>query len=338
MLLQKREHIFKDDPRPEGSWSLAVTTGSQDALGKAFDMLIEDGDTVLVDSPTYSGALAYLRPMGCSLVGIETDHLGLVPHALEKALQASYSRRPRVLYTIVTGQNPSGATMSMERKRRVYELACQYDLIVLEDDPYKYLEYGPSCDKGTWRRPCNVSMFSMDRQGRVLRFDSLSKVLSSGLRLGFVTGPSSFVNQINLCSQAANLHSSGPSQMMAAKLLERWGEAGWNAHCDKVACFYAGRRDVFVRLCQKHLTGLAEWHAPVAGMFVWLRLLRVADSQKLIEDKALQAKVILLHGAAFCPKGEISPYVRASFSTANDADMDTALSRFGQLLRNECTS
>lgn len=339
-MIQKREHILPGDPRPDSAWSISVTNGSQDALAKAFETFVQEGDNVLVESPTYSGTLAILRPLGCSLIAVETDQEGLIPSSLEQALRKTYSRPPRILYTIVTGQNPSGATLTLERKKRIYELACEFNLLILEDDPYRYLEYGsapapPAGSDHLFQCPHSQSLFSMDRQARVLRFDSLSKALSSGLRLGFVTGPTAFVNQIDLVSQATTLHSSGVAQMMVAKLLQAWGEQGWTTHCRAVALFYARRRDVFMALCEKHLKGLAEWNAPSAGMFVWLRLLHVADSQKLIEQKAVDAKVLLLHGACFLPGGGLSSYVRASFSVASDSDMDVALQRFASLLRAE---
>lgn len=329
--LQRREH--QADALPE--WQLSVTTGSQDALNKAFEMLIQEGDTVLVENPTYSGALACLRPLGCQLEGVDTDHHGLLPNSLEKALRRTYNKQPRVLYTIVTGQNPSGATLSLERKRQIYQLACDHDLIILEDDPYRYLEYGPDPapeDDTKFTRPINKSFFSMDTQGRVIRFDSLSKVLSSGLRLGFVTGPSAFIRQIDLASQASPLHTSGISQMLAAKLLEKWGSEGWTRHCDAVALFYARRRDRFISLCDKYLRGKATWGVPSAGMFVWLHLEGVKDSQRLIEERALSAKVLLLHGSAFLPQGGVSPFVRASFSTANDEEMELGVQRLSALL------
>jgi DNA-binding transcriptional MocR family regulator len=136
--LQLRVHR---PPLPAADWSLSVTVGSQDAIVKCFDAMLGPGDSLLVDRPTYSGSLAYLKPMGVRLIGVETDGLGLVPDALERAITAisDPSKRPRVLYTIPTGQNPAGSTLSLERRRAVYALACKYDFIILEDDPYYYL-------------------------------------------------------------------------------------------------------------------------------------------------------------------------------------------------------
>jgi len=140
--LQQREHKH---PRPNESWSIAVSTGSQDSLTKAFEMLVEEGDNLLVDLPTYSGALAHLVPLGCNLVGVPSDGFGLQPDELEKTLERlpkAGKGKPKVLYTIPTGQNPAGSSSTPQRKQRIYELACKYDLIIFEDDPYYYLNYG----------------------------------------------------------------------------------------------------------------------------------------------------------------------------------------------------
>lgn len=203
-----------------------------------------------------------------------------------------------------------------------------------------YLSYGSAAapaagaDAG-WQRPSSRSFLSLDTEGRVIRFDSFSKILSSGLRLGMVTGPKAFLERMDLMSQASNLHVSGVSQAMVSKLLTHWGPAGWNAHINRVCLFYARRRDVFVSLVDKHLKGLVDYAIPEAGMFVYLHLRGIDDSKKLVESKALEAKVILVPGQAFSPTDKPSNAVRAAFSVASDKDMDLALQRLATLLKNE---
>lgn len=193
----------------------------------------------------------------------------------------------------------------------------------------------PVGSESSFVRPHNPSFFSIDTEGRVIRFDSFSKILSSGLRLGTVAGPKAFIERIDLMSQAANLHTSGLSQMLVYKLFSEWGPSGWDAHINKVCLFYARRRDVFMSLVEKHLKGLVEYGTPTAGMFIYFRLPGVTDSKKLVETKALDAKVIMVPGQAFSPKDEPSNCVRAAFSVASDQDMDTALARFAKLLKAE---
>jgi kynurenine/2-aminoadipate aminotransferase len=171
----------------------------------------------------------------------------------------------------------------------------------MEDDPYCFLNYGlapapPVGSDAKFQVPNNPTFFSMDTQGRVLRFDSLSKTLSSGLRIGWVTGPSALIRQLELHQQATALHNSGLSQALTAKFLTHLGPAGVDAHFRDVALFYARRRDALLTAATKHLTGLARWSTPSAGMFIWFELLGVKDSMALIKQRAVEAKVLFIPG------------------------------------------
>ncbi|GAB5354133.1 hypothetical protein AAMO2058_000093600 [Amorphochlora amoebiformis] len=333
--LQSSEHDKKDNDE----WSVCVTTGSQEALSKAVDMLVGPEDTVIVDDPTYAGTLALMRPIGCTLAGVRCDHEGMVPEELARTLEEKkrLGVQPKVLYTVPTGQNPSGSTASDARKRAIYQIASEWNLLILEDDPYRFLYYGTDPHPGEegekeWERPKSQSMFSMDTEGRVIRFDSISKILSSGIRLGFATGPKELIDRINLHTQASNLHPSGVSQALCISLFNHWKLEGWEKHIKKVALYYMKRRDTFEALARKYLSEHAEWTTPSAGMFVWFKLHGIEDTQDLIQNKAKDANVLLLPGQAFSPTNEKSCYVRAAFSTATADDMEKALSRFAKLL------
>eukprot|EP00445_Apocalathium_hangoei_P012666 CAMPEP_0203882598 /NCGR_PEP_ID=MMETSP0359-20131031/26793_1 /ASSEMBLY_ACC=CAM_ASM_000338 /TAXON_ID=268821 /ORGANISM="Scrippsiella Hangoei, Strain SHTV-5" /LENGTH=479 /DNA_ID=CAMNT_0050802661 /DNA_START=12 /DNA_END=1451 /DNA_ORIENTATION=+ len=334
--LQQREHA---PPRPSDEWDIAFTTGSQDAISKTCEMLLTRGDSILVEEPCYPGTLAVVKPLGVNIVGLRTDARGLIPEALAEVMgdwerRHGDIRRPRVLYTIPTGHNPSGATISADRRRAIYELAQRFDLLILEDDPYYFLQLdGPDDAPGSVRKP-PPSFLSMDVDGRVMRFDSLSKVLSSGFRVGFATGPKPLVQRLVLHMQTAALCTSGMSQACAYALLRQWGQDGWASHVAEVQALYRRRRDHFVACAERHLQGLAEWSVPEAGMFVWMKLLGVADSKALIEGPAREEKVLLVPGQYFSARPtEPSAFVRASFSTASDADVDEALRRLAVLLR-----
>ncbi|KAJ3585678.1 hypothetical protein NHX12_014397 [Muraenolepis orangiensis] len=223
-----------------GQMDLCVTTGSQEGLCKVFEMLVNPGDNVLLDSPTYSGTLAALQPLGCNLISVTSDQHGMVPAALKEALSRwdpsevhrPGSTAPRVLYTIPNGGNPTGASMTTQRKQEVYELARQYDMLIIEDDPYYFLQFD---------KPWTPTFLSMDVDGRVIRSDSFSKILSSGLRTGFVTGPKPL--------------------LMVSQLL--------------VIEFYS--------------------------MFLWIKLKGIADTQKLIMEKALEKEIERGRRAARAP-------------------------------------
>eukprot|EP00667_Euglena_gracilis_P008936 EG_transcript_9071 len=311
---------------PYENWDLLVAPGSQDLLSKVFDMLLNEGDTLLMEEPTYSGALAAVAPLGCQILGVPTDAAGIIPEALEDLLKSGLPLR--VLYTIPTGQNPSGCTTSAERRRKVYALASEYNFIILEDDPYfnLYLDEGPQ----------PPSYLSLDTDGRVIRMESFSKVLSSGIRVGFATGPKRLIDQLQLDLQATCMHASGLSQVIVMQLLEQWGDQGWAAHIARVKALYRGRRDFFLKLCDEHLTGLAEWGKPSAGMFVWFRLIGIEDSSKLITEKARSQKVLMVPGESFLTDPtQVSPHVRAAYSIATEDQMAEGVRRFAALLRAE---
>eukprot|EP01147_Barroeca_monosierra_P000883 gene883-7902_t len=347
--------------------NLCVTTGSQEAFSRAAEMLLDPGkSSILVESPTYSGALAALYPMRVNIVKVSSDDNGLDADVLERILKAwpaEKGDRPRVLYTIPNGCNPTGASMSLERRHLIYDICRKYDVIILEDDPYYYLQFSS---------PRLPSLFSLDTDGRVLRFDSFSKIVSSGLRLGFVTGPSQLINQLQLHGQAVSLHTSGISQALLLKLLDFWGLHGFHNHVDEVVAFYEKQKEIFLHAANEHLSGLADWnHNIQAGMFSWLQTsvndTKVANylicidlwisfpssreidvcpytSKKLIEEKAVEAKVLFVPGSAFfAPDTDLrtgsnhvpvkTPYVRAAFSTATEEEMNEALQRLAVLLR-----
>ncbi|CEL98170.1 unnamed protein product [Vitrella brassicaformis CCMP3155] len=342
-LLQAREH--GKDP---GSFDLCVTTGSQDALTKTFEALLNPGDPILIESPTYSGSLAFLEPFGAQLVEVPTDHEGIVPSLLRDILARwSGTPRPKVLYTIPTGSNPSGATMNVERRLQLLEIAKEFDLFIIEDDPYYYLQFLPS------RLP---SLFCLDKDdGRVVRLDSFSKIVSAGLRLGTATGPRQLIERIELHTQATSLHTSGLSQGLLLALFDHWRrqhdgqpERGFQDHVKGVAEHYRTRRNKLVgaaKICLGETNDKVRFSLPLAGMFLWMEVCvpGVDDTTELIKSRAVDKKVLLLPGSAFYATKTAPPdtqqqkvrksrQVRAAYSTATDQEMVEAMRRFNDIL------
>ncbi|KAJ1340234.1 hypothetical protein BSLG_005120 [Batrachochytrium salamandrivorans] len=294
--------------RNAAEFGVCIGNGSQDLLTKAIDAFVTDGGTMMMESPA-----------------------GLNPESMETTLAnwPDIKTRPRILYTVPTAGNPTGITTTLARKKRIYEVARKYDVIILEDDPYYFLQFSDTRDP---------SYFSFDVDGRVLRFDSLSKVLSGGARIGWVSGPKPLVERIVLHGMGSNLHPSGISQIMMYSLLEKWGIQGFLAHNRDVAAFYKEKCAAFIESARRHLDGIAEFVPPTAGMFVWLKLIGIDDSTDLIKRKAVDKKVLLVPGIEFLPNQRPTPYVRASYSLATKEEIDTALSRLRELVldaRNE---
>ena len=173
---------------------IVITNGSQDGLCKALEMLMEPGDPVIIEDFVYSGTLAIMNPYSPVYHVVQSDSDGMIPSSLKDVLNANQNdKKPKFLYINPTGANPTGTMLPEKRREEIYQLASDHDLLILEDDPYYYLQFHPD------GRP--KSFLSLDSEGRVLRFDSFSKVLSSGLRLGFVTGPKPLVDRIMLHMQ-----------------------------------------------------------------------------------------------------------------------------------------
>lgn len=294
-------------------------------------MLINPGETLIVENPTYTGALAFLESLDCKLAAADTDEFGIVPESLEKILSewpvTEQERRPHVLYTVPSGGNPTGVSSTFERKQAVYAICSKYDVIIVEDDPYYYLQFGEK------RIP---SYFSIDVDARVVRCDSMSKILSSGLRIGWVTGPKVLIERINMHTMVTNLQPAGISQAITSALVEKWGHKGFLEHVDRVSDFYREKRDDFVECLNRHMKGRAEWVVPSAGMFVWLRLLGgITDSYDLVMSKAIKENVLAIPGLAFMPHKNKNAYIRVSFSYVTKDDMDEALRRLAKVIDAE---
>ncbi|KAJ7930941.1 pyridoxal phosphate-dependent transferase [Mycena leptocephala] len=325
---------------PDESWNVIVGPGSQDLIYKACTALIDDGDYVLVETPSYCGVLGFLAALPCSLVEVNADSQGLNPAHLESILSSWETRHPgkpypKILYTNPTGSNPTGSYIPEHRKIEILRLAKKYNFLLLEDDPYALLYYGTKCQQAR-------SYFALEpevngERGRVVRFDSLSKVLSSGMRLGYMTASPVLSQVVLLISGNTNIQPPTLTQLMAYALLSRWGPDGFLTHCADIADFYRARRDAFERVARKHLTGLAEWTTPVAGMFIYMKLLvhpdrRDADTWELIAGKAVAKGVLAVPGTAFMPLGGPTPFVRVSFSVIEEENVDEACRRLREVI------
>nr|XP_022329260.1 kynurenine/alpha-aminoadipate aminotransferase, mitochondrial-like isoform X3 [Crassostrea virginica] len=332
--LQCRIHnppTYKAEGHP-GPLDLIVTSGSQDGLCKVFESMVNPDDKVLIEHPTYSGTLAIVKPLTSKAIPVESDIDGLNPASLRQALSPwspSDATRPgsdipKVLYLVPNGGNPTGAGLTLDRKKEIYKIAQDYNLIIMEDDPYFYLQF---------TKPYVPSFLSMDTDGRVVRFDSFSKLVSSGMRLGFVTGPKPLLERLELHMQCSVMHASGLSQMALYKVLEDWGIEGFLKHAETTAELYKTKRDQCLAIMEKHLKGLAEWTVPSGGMFVWVKL-HVEDSHKLITVRAREKGVLFVPGSVFMmDSSKPSPYIRASYSNCTEEQMDTAFQRLAEILQ-----
>ncbi|KAK0469533.1 pyridoxal phosphate-dependent transferase [Desarmillaria tabescens] len=332
-------------------WRLSVGSGSQDLIYKAVTAMINPGDPILVESPVYAGVIPMFQSLHCDQIEVETDSHGILASSLRSILDGwpANKPKPRVLYTVPYGCNPTGMTATLERRKEVLQLAREHNFIILEgkycyawcttyayppaytcaDDPYYYLYFGEA--------PRYPSYFSLELEepevGRVLRFDSLSKILSAGIRIGFASGPEPLLDAMDRHTSTSNLQPSSLTQVITFALLDSWGYDGFKAHTDLVSSFYREKRDIFERALKTHLSDLVEWDSPEAGLFFWFKLrLGVSeheegDSESVIRTNAFERGVIALPGTVFLPNGRKTAYVRASFSAVGEEDAEEGIKR-----------
>jgi len=321
-------HRYHGKTEHESRIDQCVSVGSQNGLEMLLTSLVNRGDGILLDEPCYPGTKAILGPLGAEMIGVETDGDGMdVKDLIRKINQAKDKGITlKAIMTVSNGGNPNGASLSLERRLRLLDVAEHYDLLIIEDDPYYFLQFEPPVE----------SIFSLDWQqglGRTIRSDSLSKVISAGIRIGWLTGPNEVIEKVELATQASTLHCPALVQAICAELLTAWGDDGFAAHVDSVQTFYASQRNAMLEAAERHLTGLAEWECPQAGMFVWFKLHGIEDTQVLIEQKARDANVLLVPGVCFSTSGTASPHVRAAYSLPTPDEMDEGLKRLAQLIR-----
>lgn len=272
---------------PYADWQVCQTVGSTGALEQTIRLLCDRtrGDSILTEDYTFATALETFAPQGIKAVGVPMDDDGLLPESMDKIMSswdpvARSARKPHVLYTVPTGGNPTGATMSLERRRAVYAVCQKHDIFIIEDEPYYFIQMPPYADRGATKgQPEPVDSFvenlipsflSLDLDGRVLRMDSFSKVLVPGSRLGWITASAQVVEAYIRHAEVANQGPSGISQLLLWKLLdETWGHEGYLQWLSKLRDNYTQRRNTLLDACDSFLPKeVVSWSPPVAGMFV----------------------------------------------------------------------
>ncbi|KAK4153080.1 pyridoxal phosphate-dependent transferase [Chaetomidium leptoderma] len=347
---------------PYADWRTCLTVGSTGALEQTLRMLC-DGvgrrDSLLTEEFSFSTALETAAPLGIGVVGVAMDGEGLLPEAMDAVLsgwevgERGGRRKPHVLYTVPSGQNPTGATQSEGRRRAIYEVARRHDVFVVEDEPYYYLQM----QKPGVEPPTSVEAFldgliptytSMDVDGRVLRMDSFSKVVVPGSRMGWITASEQIVERFIRHAEVANQGPSGFSQVILHKLLdERWGHEGYLRWLMNLRIEYTKRRDVMVAACEELLPKeVVSWTVPQAGMFQWLKVNHTlhphASTKSILEiedeifNSCIARGVLVARGSWFRAEHGTPPsglYFRATFAAATPENMREAIRRLGEAIR-----
>ena len=277
--------------------------------------LLAPSARVLVESPTYDRPLKILRELGAEVVALPMDDEGLEPDALERELDAGEA--PAFLYTIPTFQNPSGRTLSTERRRRLAELARDRGLLVLEDDPYGLVRYEGEAPP---------SLFELEGGRRVAYSSSFSKTIAPGLRVGYFVLPDELEQQLEAAATSTYITPALLSQATVYEFLRR---GSFEPNLERVRGLLGDRRDAMLAALERELTGVANWSRPEGGYFLWLDLPESVDAGELLA-RAEAAGVTFVKGTDF---GGPASSARLAFSFASPAEIDDGVSRLAALLQ-----
>lgn len=298
-----------------------IVSGSQQALDLLGKLFIDKGSKVLVESPTYLGALQSFSVFEPTYVSINTDDGGLIP----AEISASKSEGARFVYALPNFQNPTGRTMSTERRQDLVERCAKAGIPIVEDDPYGELRYAGS------HLP---SLLHLGRKvgATVIRLGSFSKVLAPGLRLGYIVAPVAIIDKLVQIKQATDLHSSSITQMAVYEAIK---SHFLEIHLPKVRDLYKKQCQYMLDAMQEHFPDSVKWTRPEGGMFIWVTLPEHMDAQQLL-NKAIERKVAFVPGEPFYAASEPQRNTfRLSFVTVSKDRIDEGIATLGQLIQEQ---
>jgi 2-aminoadipate transaminase len=301
-----------------------VTTGGQQAIDLISKALVDPGDVVICEAPTYPGAIPVFCSYQAETIQIECDRDGMRIEELEDTLERLdvEGRRPKFIYSVPTFQNPAGVTMSLQRRRRLVELARSRELLVVEDNPYGLLRF-----EGEALPP----LYQLDGGDFVLYIGTFSKILSPGIRLGWAVAPPPVMEKIVLGKQASDLCTSTLTQYFVR---EYFAEGRWRDYIESLTGIYRGRRDTMIEALDRYFPPQASWTEPDGGLFIWATLPPYIDTSDLLA-KALREDVAFVPGQAAYVDGRGRSSMRLNFSGSNDDEIREGIRRIGKVVEEQ---
>ncbi|MDX6641461.1 MAG: 2-aminoadipate transaminase [Solirubrobacteraceae bacterium] len=306
-----------------------VTTGGQQVIDLVCKTLIDPGDVIVAEAPTYPGAVPAFCAYQADVVQIPMDADGMRVDELEATLDRleAEGRRPKFIYTIPNFQNPAGVTLSLPRRRRLVEVAHERELLVLEDNPYGLLRYEGD------PLPTLLELDQEQRGGQfVIYLGTFSKILSPGIRLGWSVAPRPVLEKMNLGKQGADLCSSSLSQLFVATYFE---ERRWEDYLAELRDLYRGRRDTMLEALAEHFPPEATWTHPQGGLFIWATLPDYIDTTDLLARALDDRNVAFVPGRAAFVDGRGGSAMRLNFSGVSDDDIREGVRRIGEVIREQ---
>jgi 2-aminoadipate transaminase len=303
---------------------LLVTTGGQQVIDLVCKTLLDPGDVVIAEAPTYPGAVPVFSSYQADVVQVEMDGDGMRVDLMEAALDRldAEGRVPKFIYTVPSFQNPAGVTLSLERRRRLVQVARERELLVLEDNPYGLLRY---------EGEPQPTLYALDGGEYVIYLGTFSKILSPGLRLGWTAAPRPVLEKLNLGKGATDLCSAPLSQHFVSAY---FAERDWRRYVTSLTELYRRRRDTMLDALAEHFPAEAEWTRPEGGLFIWATLPDYIDTTDLLA-RALRDNVAFVPGRAAYLDGRGGSSMRLNFSGVGEEDIREGVRRIGKVVAEQ---
>ncbi len=304
----------------DGRDDLITTSGAQQANELACKVLCSDGDTLICESPSFIGSLNSFKSYNVNLVGVELEEDGINIEKLEEAVKSN--SRVKLLYLIPNFQNPTGRTMSLEKRKAVYELAKKYDFIILEDNPYGDLRF-----RGEDIAPIK----SFDTEGRVIYSRTFSKILAPGLRVGYVSAPKEIISKMVVCKQVADVHTNIWAQQICYRFMET---VDMNEHIASLRKIYKSKYELMENGIKEYFSDKVEVTRPEGGLFIWATLPDSIDMLSFCKKAVEEYKIAVVPGQAFMiSENDRTNSFRMNFSTPSDEQIVTGCEILGKLTK-----
>ena len=307
----------KFDCVKEGDMTI-ITSGGQQGIELFCKVMCNRGDEVICENPSFIGALNAFRSIGAVPVGVPLEDDGINLEMLEEVLKTH--PKAKFMYLIPTFQNPAGITTSLEKRKAVYALAQKYDIMILEDNPYGELRFAGE----------NVPTYkSMDTDGRVMYCGSFSKILSAGMRVGFVCGNETVVQKMVVAKQVEDVHTNQFFQMIVAGFMQ---ECDMDAHVAKINAIYKHKASLMIAALDKYMPKEVKFTRPEGGLFLWCTLPEGVSLDEFMKESIAQ-KVFVVTGKAFnCDEEADSDSFRLNYSMPSDEEIDKGIKILGDII------
>ena len=310
--------------------NILITSGSQQALDLLGKIFINRGDRILVESPTYLGALQAWNAYGAEYITVPADENGMRTDLLEEALRIG----PKFIYVLPNFQNPTGTTLPLDRRQKVVELADRYGVPIVEDDPYGQLRYEGVDLPAVELLDSQMRMTSGNYTGNVIYLSTFSKILAPGLRLAWVIAPKEVIRKLSLAKQGTDLHTSTFNQIVAHEV----GQHGFiDRHVKVIQDTYRIRRDAMLDALDEHMPEGVSWTKPQGGLFLWVTLPEQFNATEMLQE-AICEKVAYVPGEFFHPDGSGKNTMRLNFSFCNPELINEGISRLGKAFKKKLLS